>query len=65
MYRKWLIFDCPCRERHRVMINLDSGNRPAWTVLTLSPLTLAPSVDEVRGTTRCHYFIRNGRIQWT
>lgn len=61
---KWIIFECPCRTGHRIMLNADSTRRPYWT-LNLSPrLTISPSVD-YRGTDRrCHYFIRNGKILW-
>jgi hypothetical protein len=61
---KWLAFDCPCTERHRVVINLDRHNYPSWTVLTAAPLTLTPSVDETRRMRRCHYVIRRGRVRW-
>ena len=27
---QWLIFDCPCRAGHRVMLNLDPTSRPTW-----------------------------------
>ncbi|MGW9205717.1 DUF6527 family protein [Embleya sp. NPDC055664] len=63
-HRKWLVFDCPCREHHRVMINLDPDNWPAWSILNPAPLTVIPSIDERRGTTRCHYILREGRIVW-
>ena len=63
-YPKWLVFDCPCPDRHRVMINLDRLNQPSWTILSGEPLTLVPSVDEERPSSRCHYIIRNGRIRW-
>lgn len=61
---KWLAFDCPCRERHRVMLNADSRRRPFWRIKDARQLTLAPSVDETRGSTRCHYVIQRGRIRW-
>jgi hypothetical protein len=60
----WVAFDCPCPERHRVMLNLDSRRRPVWTLGRKSRLTISPSVDEFRGSTRCHYFIRDGRTKW-
>ena len=61
---KWLVFDCPCAERHRVMLNLDRGRRPSWALGPEELLTISPSVDapSIRG--RCHYFIRSGRVQW-
>src|SRR4051794_35291515 len=43
---QWLVFDCPCRAGHRVMLNLDKRDWPVWTILAAVPLTLAPSVDE-------------------
>lgn len=60
----WVAFDCPCDEAHRVMLNLNRTRRPRWSVTGSRPLTIAPSIDEVRGVKRCHYFIRSGRIRW-
>jgi hypothetical protein len=60
----WLAFDCPCRDHHRVMLNLDRNRRPTWAVIGTKPLTVRPSIDEYRGAERCHYFIRQGRVQW-
>jgi hypothetical protein len=63
-YPKWLAFDCPCGQGHRVLLNLDPRRRPAWRVNRLRPLTIAPSVDDVTSARRCHFFIREGRIRW-
>lgn len=60
----WLVFDCPCSGRHRVMLNLDQTRDAAWCVLELDPLTIVPSVDDMSGSTRCHYFIHAGRVIW-
>lgn len=60
----WIAFDCPCSERHRVMLNTDRRRRPTWTIDNGQPLTLSPSVDEVRTSKRCHYLIKRGRIRW-
>lgn len=60
----WIAFDCPCDEHHRVMLNLDPSRRPAWSVVSTSPLSVRPSIDEWRGDKRCHYFVRDGRVQW-
>ncbi|MEU4298937.1 DUF6527 family protein [Kitasatospora aureofaciens] len=38
---------------------------PNWTVKSSKPLTVSPSIDELRGSERCHYFIRDGHIVWT
>ncbi|HEY3814543.1 MAG TPA: DUF6527 family protein [Caulobacteraceae bacterium] len=63
---KWVSFDCPCGAGHRVLLNTDSGRRPAWSLLR-SPkgqLSIMPSVDFHDGGRRCHYFLRDGRIEW-
>lgn len=64
---KWLAFDCPCRQGHRIMLNADRSRRPAWRVAVSrnGHLTVAPSVDFDGGSFRCHYFIREGRIEWS
>lgn len=60
----WIAFDCPCEEHHRVMLNLDTRRRPAWTMQSAKPLTLRPSIDELRPGKRCHYLIRKGKVRW-
>ena len=62
--KKWLVFDCPCKSGHRVMLNIDSRRRPMWKLASTTPLTVAPSVDVLRPERRCHYFVRQGRIEW-
>lgn len=62
---KWLAFDCPCRDHHRLLINLDTRRTPFWRIRGESPLDLAPSVDVTRGARRCHFWVRDGRIRWT
>ena len=62
--QKWIAFDCPCKQHHRVMLNLDHRRRPHWQIGPDRALTLKPSVDDHSNGTRCHYFVRNGRIQW-
>lgn len=62
---KWIIFDCPCRTGHRIMLNADAGRRPVWSLRSSRPLTIHPSIDFRGDRMRCHYFIREGRIIWT
>lgn len=66
-FAKWLAFDCPCRKGHRIMLNADRARRPAWRIAVANDgrLTVAPSVDFVGDGSRCHYFIREGRIEWS
>ena len=63
---KWVGFKCPCGTGHEVLLNLDEGRRPTWA-LTLSEkgkITIAPSIDYLDGGSRCHFFLRGGRILW-
>lgn len=62
---KWLAFDCPCDQGHRVLLNLDERRWPVWRVRNTSPLTIWPSVDAKTGSRRCHYFIDRGHVFWT
>ena len=61
---KWLAFDCPCRQDHRILLSLDSRIRPHWRVTDASRLSLTPSVDAHTGRRRCHYIIRSGKVTW-
>jgi hypothetical protein len=61
---KWIAFDCPCRRRHRLLVNLDPSRKPYWRLLPSKRLSLAPSVDVIDEGKRCHFWIRNGRIGW-
>lgn len=61
---KWAVLDCPCRDRHRLIVNLDSGRRPVWRIETLEPLSIRPSIDDHTPDRRCHFTIARGRIRW-
>ena len=61
---KWIVFDCPCRRGHRIMLNADSARHPYWTLKSGGTITISPSIDYVGGNRRCHYFVHDGRIEW-
>lgn len=61
---KWVVFDCPCKSGHRIMLNTDKARLPYWSIPVKDPLTITPSIDSFYSKRRCHYFIQNGRIQW-
>lgn len=65
-HRKWLVFDCPCGNGHRIVLNLDGTRRPVWSVRlsTAKALTLHPSVDYRDDRRACHYVLSNGRVAW-
>lgn len=60
----WIAFDCPCRQHHRVMLNLERQRHPYWTVDTIRPLSISPSIDDVTRDRRCHFFVKDGKIRW-
>lgn len=61
---KWIIFECPCRTGHRIMVNADPSRKPAWDLRAKLPATIWPSVDFANHERRCHYSIVNGRTHW-
>lgn len=63
-YPKWLAFDCPCKQNHRILIPLDRLKKPHWTVKGTKKVSLFPSVDAFRGSVRCHYIINKGWTKW-
>lgn len=64
---KWIAFDCACGKGHRIMLNLDRKRRPSWQIKSSkwNRLTISPSIDFSDQERRCHYFVRDGRVQWT
>ena len=60
----WAALDCPCRKGHRLMVNLDRSRLPVWTIDSVKPLTLRPSIDDITQARQCHFLIRRGRIRW-
>lgn len=63
-FTKWIVFDCPCRRGHRIMISTDKTHFPHWNLMTKNKLTISPSIDYVNQGVRCHYFIRGGDVKW-
>ena len=61
---KWIAFNCPCSEQHRILLNLDPHRRPAWSLRSVKPLSLYPSIDYQGAVKRCHYIIRKGKVLW-
>lgn len=65
-FPKWAAFKCPCGRGHTVMLNLDAGRWPAWS-LTRScsgKISFAPSVDYLDAGRRCHFFLRDSKVLW-
>ena len=60
----WAALDCPCGNGHRLMVNLDRSRHPTWSVASLKPLSIRPSIDYITPERRCHFIVRDGRISW-
>ena len=60
----WAALDCPCRKGHRLMVNLDRSRLPVWTIDSIKPLTIRPSIDDITSDRQCHFVVRRGRIKW-
>lgn len=60
----WAVFDCPCRAGHRLMLNLDRTHYPSWRIESRTPLSIRPSVDDIAQERRCHFIIRDGKLNW-
>ena len=60
----WIAFDCPCRRHHRLLISLSDHIQPRWRLSGGPRPSLHPSVDVVEDGRRCHFWLRNGKIEW-
>lgn len=61
---KWVVFDCPCRTGHRIMVSLDSSHSPHWRIVGDNKLTIWPSFYYRTTVQRCHYVIKHGQVVW-
>lgn len=61
---RWAVFDCACRARHRLMVNLDRTRYPFWRIESRNPLSIYPSIDDITTQRRCHFNIRDGKLSW-
>lgn len=63
---KWLAFECPCGEGHRLQVNLSAARSPSWRlVLAETGPSVFPSIDFDAAEQRCHFWIRDGRVRWS
>jgi Family of unknown function (DUF6527) len=60
----WLAFDCPCSNRHRLLLSLNVSHRPHWRLDNPARPSLHPSIDSHDGGRRCHFWLSDGRIRW-
>src|SRR5260370_13320576 len=61
---KWIVFLCSCGRGHRIELSLQQSHERHWTLSFEQGLpSIWPSVD-YRGSLRCHFVVRRGRVEW-
>lgn len=62
----WAMFACPCGNGHDIMVRLAAHPRVShWSIHeTPHGPSLSPSIDSISDGLRCHFWLRNGQIQW-
>lgn len=60
----WAALDCPCRNGHRIVLNLDSRRYPHWRISLGRRPSLRPSIDALVDGRRCHFTLNEGKIRW-
>jgi len=66
-FPKWLLMDCPCGYGHTLLLPLSRSLNPHWSlnVDESGVPSISPSVDRNRDQdTRCHFWLRDGKIHW-
>lgn len=63
---KWLVLECPCGSGHRLTVSLAASRQPRWRVVDAETgPNIFPSIDFNGSKRRCHFWIRDGRVQWS
>src|SRR5688572_10027485 len=61
---KWAILACPCKQGHRLEVNLQRSHWPHWRLdFVRGRPSLYPSI-WVRFKPFCHFFLSEGRVFW-
>lgn len=61
---KWILMDCPCGHGHTNLLPAGRSPGSTWLLSAASAgPSLSPSIDR-RAETRCHYWLRDGRVEW-
>jgi Family of unknown function (DUF6527) len=57
---KWAVLACPCGTGHTIDLNIGNDGIPMSRVLG----AVSPSIDVQDPAGRCHFWVRNGRVEW-
>ena len=62
---KWVIFECPCGQKHQLNVPLMKSVSPHWTLIVKrGAATLSPSISVDNDPCTSHFWLRNNRIEW-
>jgi hypothetical protein len=61
---KWALLPCPCGTGHTINLNLANPKASRWHITEGPPATITPSIDVQDPTGRCHFWLRQGRVDW-
>jgi hypothetical protein len=60
---KWVVFDCPCSQGHRLTVNLMKSVRPRWNLkMSKDRISLSPSIIVTDHPCRSHFWLESNRI---
>jgi len=63
----WLLmFNCPCGCNNPIQLNLLKDASPTWRyrISKTKKISITPSIRRTSGC-KSHFYVRNGRIDWT
>ena len=59
---KWIVFDCPCFNGHKITVNLMKSNYPYWKFrFFLKKISLSPSIIVTDHFCRSHFWLESNR----
>lgn len=61
---KWVVMACPCGHGHTINLNLANEARARWRIDLSNRPSISPSVDVKDPERRCHFWLRDGRVDW-
>ncbi len=59
---KWVVFDCPCSNGHKLTVNLMKSNYPRWKLkFSRKRISLSPSIIVTDHSCRSHFWLESNR----
>jgi len=59
---KWVVFDCPCGEGHKLTVNLMKSSYPRWRMkMSRDGISLSPSIVVTDHPCKSHFWLESNR----